>query len=178
MNKEYELVVKPLIKWFKNQKSNWQLEFPKYHTAATGWDLQARRKNQDLLIEAKYIKGRFVSYFAGMVCAPMSNKRQSFMKRKAHGWNEGVCWAIGTSFKSRDIMQILLDYFSRNLVFWEFYGKYFKMKYVFFVNDLEVKKVDWNKLIFIAGKYLEAQNKNKLSLLERRTLAAKLCSIK
>ena len=103
MNKEYELVVKPLIKWFKSQKANWQLEYPKYHTAATGWDLQARRKNQDLLIEAKYIPGRFASYFSGLVCAPISNKKQSFMKRKTHGWNEGVCWAIGNSFKSRDL---------------------------------------------------------------------------
>lgn len=171
------MVVKPLIKWFKNQKANWQLIIPKYPTAATGWDLQARRKNQDLLIEAKYITGRFSSYFSGLVCAPMSNKKQSFMKRKPHGWNEGICWAIGNSFKSRDLFQILLDYLSRNVAFWEFYGKHFKMKYVFFVDNLEVKKIDWEKLIILSRKYAEVQGERKMGLSERRKLATKLYNL-
>ncbi len=177
MNNEHELVVKPLIKWFNSQKANWQLDCPKYPTAATGWDLQARRKNQDLLIEAKYITGRFISYFSGMVCAPMSNKKQSFMKRKSHGWNEGVCWAIGTSFKTRDVFQILLDYLSRNIEFWIFYGNHFRMKYIFFISDSKVKKINWTKLIQIAAKYLDVQNQKKLNLLERRVLAAKLMKL-
>jgi hypothetical protein len=59
MTKEEKYVVNPLSRWFKRQKAGWKLYRPLFGTAATGWDLEARRKNQDLLIEAKYIDGPF-----------------------------------------------------------------------------------------------------------------------
>ena len=177
MNAEYELVVKPLTRWFKIQRANWIVKIPTYHTAATGWDLEARRKNQDLLIEAKYIKGAFINSFAGLVCSVLSNRPQKFMKTKYRGWSHGVCWAIGSAYKSRSVLQILLDYLARNLKFWKFYGKFFKMKYVFFVDRNKITKVPWSKLLVAADKYKKLVQKGGGDLSARRMLAQELMKL-
>jgi len=175
MNKEHELVVKPLKKWFESQKAQWVVKIPDYVTAATGWDLEVQRKNQDLLIEAKYIKGPFINSFAGLTCAVLSNRPQKLLKTKYRSWNHGVCWAIGTSYVSRDVYQILFDYLSRNFEFWIYYGKYFKMKYVFFVQDGAVIKVPWPKLVITAKKYKQLTMADT-SLKNKRVVAQKLMS--
>jgi len=59
MTKEERFVVRPLVRWFGNQQAHWEIKQPRYDTSATGWDIEARRKNCDLLIEAKYITGSF-----------------------------------------------------------------------------------------------------------------------
>lgn len=63
ITKEEKFVVNPLIRWFKRQDAAWHVYKPSYGTSATGWDIEARRKNQDLLIEAKYIDGAFLASF-------------------------------------------------------------------------------------------------------------------
>ncbi len=63
MTKEEQFVVNPLVSWFKSQKAQWTVRRPAYGTAATGWDLEVRRNKMDLLIEAKYIDGPFLSSF-------------------------------------------------------------------------------------------------------------------
>jgi hypothetical protein len=173
-NNEYDLVVKPLIRWFKNQKADWKLSFPDYHTAATGWDLEACRKNQDLLIEAKYIKGPFLSSFSGMVCSVLANRPQKSMKTKYRGWSHGICWAIGSAYESRSIYQILFDYMARNYDFWVFYGEYFKMKYVFFVNGGKVTKVSWKKILDTTARYSELLPGINAPLKIRRQIVDKL----
>lgn len=82
MTLEERFVVRPLLRWFKRQKAQWTVVNPRYGSSATGWDLEARRKNQDLLIEAKYIDGPFLASFAGLVAAPLANRPQRFMVRK------------------------------------------------------------------------------------------------
>lgn len=55
VNTEREYVVKPLKDWFEKQKTKWILRLPGNAIAETGWDLEARRVNLDLLIEAKEV---------------------------------------------------------------------------------------------------------------------------
>lgn len=174
MNREQEYVVKPLCKWFRQQKAIWKIHKPKYATAETGWDIEARRKNQDLLIEAKYIRGPFLNSFRGLVCAPLAKRAQRHMKRKYKSWNYSVCWAIGTAYKSRNLYQIIFDYFSRNLAFWQHYGKDLKMKYVFFVKGNEICRISWKKLCELSKVYKRRANNRKLR--ERRALAEELMS--
>jgi hypothetical protein len=81
MTKEDRFVVDPLMRWFEEQK-RWTLHKPSHGTSATGWDIEARRKNQDLLIEAKYIAGPFLSSFAGLVTAPLVKRAQRSVVRK------------------------------------------------------------------------------------------------
>lgn len=175
MNKEDELVVKPLKKWFESRKANWTVRVPDYPTSATGWDLEVQRKNQDLLIEAKYINGPFASSIAGLTCAVLFNRPQKLLKRKYRSWNHGICWAVGTSYKG-DIHQPLFDYLSRNLKFWVYYGKYFKMKYVFFIQDEKVIKVPWSKLVSAVKEY--ASSVGIKSTLKNKRLAAKNLALK
>lgn len=49
MTKEEKFVVKPLLKWFRRQDAKWELRVPKHGTSETGWDIEATRKNLDLL---------------------------------------------------------------------------------------------------------------------------------
>jgi len=174
MNRENKFVVKPLAKWFQQQKAKWEIDKPKYVTSETGWDIEARRGNQDLLIEAKYIQGPFLSSFSGLVCAPLAHRPQRFMKKKYRSWNYGVCWAIGSSYKSRNIYQLIFDYFSRNLTFWQHYGQDLKMKYVFFIKGNEILKIRWQKLLELSKKYEQTANNMKLN--ERRAIAEELMS--
>lgn len=101
-DREYRLVVEPLIRWFKAQ--DWCCQTPDYHTSARGWDIEAGQKNEYLLIEAKYISGPSIAALAGLVAAPLANRALRF---KIPGCNEraGIkppaklmpwcCWAIG-----------------------------------------------------------------------------------
>lgn len=172
MTKEEKFVVNPLIKWFKNQKANWKLYKPNFGTAATGWDIEAQRKNQDLLIEAKYIDGPFLASLNGLVTAPLANRPQHLIKRKYRGWSYGICWAIGTNYAQRNIYQLLFDYFIRNLSFWNHYDQDIRMKNIFFVKNGQVARVSFSKFLNQSKSYYkDAKGK---SLAERRIIADEL----
>lgn len=162
----------PLVRWFKRQKAGWKLYKPRYGTAATGWDAEAHRHNQDLLIEAKYIDGPFLASFTGMVTAPLANRPQHFMVRRYIGWSYGVCWAIGTSYVQRNIYQLFFDYFVRNLPFWKHYTRDYRMKYIFFVERGTVAKISFDKILRSAASYRLLANGKGLN--ERRSIADKL----
>lgn len=177
MTKEEEFVVIPLDQWFQKQKAAWRVHKPKHGTSETGWDLEVNRKNQDLLIEAKFIdKQPFTSAFAGLVMAPLTKRPQKHtMKTKDRSWCHYICWAIGIApDDNRDIYQMLFDYFDRNLVFWKHYCKDLRLKYIFFVKDRKVSKVPFAALIDIASHYGTKAAGAKLK--ERRSLAAELMS--
>ena len=172
MTKEEKFVVNPLVRWFKRQGADWKLYKPRYGTAATGWDIEAQRKNQDLLIEAKYIDGPFLASIGGLVIAPLANRPQHLIKRKYRSWSYGVCWAIGTNYAQRNIYQLLFDYFVRNLSFWEHYTHDLRLKYVFFVQGQKVARVPFEKLLSAASRYrVKAFGRN---LNVRRITAEKL----
>lgn len=172
MTKEEKFVVNPMMRWLKQQKADWKLYKPRYGTSATGWDIEARRKNKDLLIEAKYIDGPFLASFTGMVTAPLANRPQHFIVKKYRGWSHGICWAIGTNYTQRNIYQLLFDYFIRNLHFWKHYVEDLRMDYVFFVENGKVAKISFGKILLLAKLYkLKASGKN---LKERREMADEL----
>lgn len=173
MTKEEKFVVNPLIRWFKRRKTKWICYKPRFGTAATGWDIEAQRKNQDLLIEAKYIDGPFLASLNGLVTAPLANRRQHLIKRKYRSWSYGVCWAIGNSYSQRNIYQLLFDYFSRNPFFWKHYGKDLRMKYIYFVKSGKVFQISFQKFLSISKLYAKATNKTS-ALKERRVIANKL----
>lgn len=97
MTKEEEFVVNPLCEWFQSQKAGWEKPLkPNRGKSATGWDIEIKRKNMDLLIEAKYVdKQSITSVIAGLVLAPLTDRRQRCMKTKYRSWCHYVCWAIG-----------------------------------------------------------------------------------
>jgi hypothetical protein len=169
MTREEEFVVNPLIDWFQRQKAPWKLYRPKYGTAATGWDLEARRKNQDLLIEAKYIAGPFLSSFTGLVTAPLARRPQHFMATKYRSWSYGICWAIGAAYDTRNVYQILLDYFSRNPRFWRHYHEDLRLLYIFFVKEGKVAKVRFPAFLSASDVYA-AKTLDK-NLIYRRAVA-------
>ena len=172
MTKEEEFVVKPLLQWFERQKPNWKLHKPQHGASSTGWDLEARRKNQDLLVEAKFIDGPFLASFAELVTAPLAKRPQHFMKRKYRSWCHGICWAIGSNYETRNIYQILLDYFARNPVFWKHYCKDLHAKYIFFVKGNRVARVSFTDMLTIADIYMDKTGGARLA--ERRSVAAEL----
>lgn len=153
MTQEEKFVVDPLVRWFKNQRVQWRIHRPAYATSATGWDIEVRRKNLDLLIEAKYISGPFLSSFTGLVTAPLAKRRQQLMVRKYRSRSYGVCWAIGAEYAMRNIYQILLDYLARNPVFWKHYSKDLRMMYVFFVENGKVTRIQFTTLLRLAEQY-------------------------
>lgn len=172
MTKEEKFVVLPLMGWFRRQRADWKLYKPRYGTAATGWDIEASRKNRDLLIEAKYIDGPFLASLGGMVTAPLANRPQHSMTRKYRGWSFGVCWAMGSSYDQRNVYQLLFDYFIRNLNFWKHYAQDLRMEYIFFVEDGKVARISFSKILVLAKSYkLKASSKN---LKERRLVADEL----
>ncbi len=153
MTNEDRYVVRPLIRWFKRQRAQWKVKTPNYSTSAKGWDIEARRKNSDLLIEAKYIGGAFAPSFAALAAAPLVNRPSRFMQRKYRGWASRVCWAIGTNYSEPHLYQILLDYLSRNPRFWTYYVQTLRLKYVFFVRDGRVARARFNSILSIAKRY-------------------------
>ena len=172
MTDEKEYVLEPLKNWFQRQKAKWQLMEPKNDRYETGWDLEARRKNEDLLIEAKFINRSFLSSFTALVTAPLAKRPQRFMKKKYRSWSHGICWAIGTRYQLQNIYQILFDYFARNLIFWRHYGQDLHMKYIFFVKDNKVAKILFDDMLEKASIY-ERKTKDK-ALTEKRKIAEEL----
>lgn len=169
MTNEEKFVVNPLCRWFKRQKAGWKLYRPKYGVAATGWDIEAQRKNQDLLIEAKYIDGPFLASLNGLVTAPLANRPQHMIKRKYRSWSYGICWAIGAGYAKRNLYQLLFDYFMQNLPFWNHYSEDLRMKYVFFVENGHVAKISFGKIIRLAVQYKRLAKGEKLN--KRRIIA-------
>ncbi|MCX6754026.1 MAG: hypothetical protein NTV03_03160 [Candidatus Nomurabacteria bacterium] len=172
MNPEAKFVVNLLEKYFLDTErsgAKWRTKNkPKYESSATGWDLQMERKNQVLLIEAKYIRGPFASAFAGLIIAPLSNRLETMKSKKKKSWCSTICWAIGCNYKE-GVYQILLDYLSRNLEFWECYSKTLKVKYIFFIDNQKVAQIRFNKIINLATKYELSADKP----LHEKRLAAK-----
>lgn len=185
MNPEAKFVVNPLEKYFLDTErsgAKWRTKNkPKYESSATGWDLQMERKNQVLLIEAKYIRGPFASAFAGLVVAPFSSKRPEKMKsKKTKSWSAVICWAIGcgyeggnrnNKYKMSGFYQILFDFLIRNLEFWKYYSKTLKVKYIYFVDNKKVAKISFDQIINLARRYELHANK---TLHERRLIAENL----
>src|SRR3989338_6376611 len=175
MTKEERFVVNPLEKYLRDSKrsvAKWKTKHrPKFGSSATGWDLQMERKNQVLLIEAKYIRGPFASALAGLVIAPLTNKTEKMKSRKKRSWSSVICWAIGSSYKKNAIYQILLDYLTRNSEFWKCYSKTLKVKYIYFVDNQKVAKISFDKIINLTTRYKLSSDK---SLHERRLVAEDL----
>jgi hypothetical protein len=177
MSNEYKYVIQPLKRWFKQQKANWKLYIPKYSISATGWDLQATRKNMDLLIEAKFVNGPFLASFTGLVTAPLANRPMRSHSRKYRKSTAYVCWAIGSK-KGSGIKryQILFDYFSRNLKFWRHYKTDLKMKYVFFIENDKVARITFDTLLDKVQIYYKQTYEKNLKLSKRRDIAKELMS--
>jgi hypothetical protein len=176
MTKEEKFVVNPLEKYFRDPKrssAKWNTKHrPKFGSSATGWDLQMERKNQVLLIEAKYIRGPSASALAGLIIAPLVNRSEKMKSKKKKSWCSSICWAIGCGYKRpENIYQKLFDYFTQHLSFWESYFKTLNVKYLFFVNNQKVAKISFDKIINLATQYKSSSNK---SLSERRLVAEKL----
>ncbi|MEK9173031.1 MAG: hypothetical protein AAB594_00460 [Patescibacteria group bacterium] len=183
MTKEEKFVVDPLEKYFLDTKrsgAKWIKKHRPPGRSATGWDLQVERKNQVLLIEAKYIRGPFAAALAGLVIAPLTSKQEKMKSKNRKSWSAVVCWAIGCGYqkgerakkyKMSGIYQILFDCLTRNLKFWGCYSKLLKVKYIFFVDNKKVGKISFNRIIDLAEKYKPSMSK---SLHERRLMAEKL----
>ena len=174
MNSETKFIVNPLEKYFldfKRSGARWNTKHkPKFESSATGWDLQMERKNQVLLVEAKYIKGPFTSALAGLVIAPLSNRPEKMKSKKNRSWSSVICWAIGSGYKG-GIYQILFDYLIRNLEFWGYYSKILKVKYIYFVDNGKVARINFDKFINLAKQYGSLSGK---SLHEKRMIAENL----
>jgi hypothetical protein len=167
--KEDRLVVEPLMRWFKEQNEGWSLHKPSYRTSARGWDIEARREDQeDLLIEAKYIGGPAIPSLAGLVAAPLAIRAGYFPPRN---WPEKVCWAIGIK-PPRHMCQILFDYVARNQKFWTHYGEDLGMKYIFFVQDGDVTRIPFATFLGMTKHYADRARDKSLST--RREIAAEL----
>ena len=185
MTKEERFVVNPLEEYFRDPKRSgavWKTKHrPRFGSSATGYDLQMERKNQVLLIEAKYIQGPFAPALAGLVIAPLTNKTEKMRSKKKKSWSSVYCWAIGCGYtgggrnlkyKMSGIYQVLFDCLARNLRFWEFYSKMLRAKYIFLIDNGRVAKIRFNKIIDLAGCYkLSISGK---SLRERRLIAEDL----
>ena|SRR3989344_74266 len=183
MTKEEKFVVDPLETYFLSKKrsgARWIIKYRPKGTSETGWDLQVERKNQILLIEAKYIRGPFASALAGLVIAPLTNKQEKMKSRKKKSWSAVVCWAIGCGYKrgKRDqkykmsgIYQILLDYLARNLSFWKCYSQTLRVKHIFFIDNRKVAKISFNKIMNLSARYRLSLGE---SLIERRARAEEL----
>lgn len=166
MTKEEEFVVNPLYEWFQRQKTDWEKPLkPNHGKSATGWDIEVKRKNLDLLIEAKYIdKQSITSAIAGLVLAPLSGRPQRSLKIKYRNWCHNVCWAIGINPNDkRHLYQALLDYLARNPAFWKHYSEDLCLKYIFFVQNNMVAKVRFSKLLDIATQYDKESEGKKLN---------------
>jgi hypothetical protein len=185
MTKEERFVVKPLQEFLLDKSRSggtWTIKGrPKHGKSATGWDLQAERKNQVLLFEAKYVTGPFAAALAGLVIAPLTKRKETMKSSKTKSWSAVVAWAIGRGYKNRNrakdivagIYQPLLDYLVRNAEFWECYSRVLRVKYVYFVVQGTVAKIRFDKLIRLTKQYATAAD---LPLSKRRARAQELLS--
>ena len=185
MGNEKRLVVNPLKIYFLDPKrsgAKWLIkDEPNYERSATGWDLQVERKNQVLLIEAKYIRGPSASALAGLLIAPLTKKQEKMRSKKKKSWSSVVCWAIGCGYEKGGrakkyqmggISQILFDYFIRNIEFWNCYSEILKVKYIYFVDNKKVAKILFAKILVLAKLYKTRASTKKLE--ERRVIADEL----
>lgn len=182
MTSEEKFVVNPLERYFLDPSrsgAKWHVKArPKFGRAATGWDLQVERKNQVLLIEAKYIRHAFAASMAGLIISPLSIRRET-MKRKdlKKSWSAVICWAVGSGYGSvnkyrmRDMHQILFDYIARNPKFWKCYSEELRVKYVYFIDKGKVARISFISLINLSGKYFAVLDK---PLETRRAMASEL----
>lgn len=181
MTKEERFAVNPLERYFLDSDrsgARWTIKHrPRFGSSATNWDLQVERRNQVLLIEAKYIRGAFARDFGGLVTAPLTNRTEKMKSGKKKSWSSVICWAIGCGYKKSEkdkmkgIYQILLDYLTRNLAFYRCYSDTLKVKYIFFVNRKKVAKIRFNKVIALATQYKSSHDE---PLSKRRQLAENL----
>lgn len=172
MTKEEEFVVNPLCEWFHRQKAAWGEPFkPNHGKSATGWDVEIKRKNRDLLIEAKYIDNQSITTaIADLVLAPLTDRPQRNLKIKYRSSCHCVCWAIGINPNDkRHLYQALLDYLSRNPTFWKHYSDDLRLKYIFFVRGNMVAKALFSKLLEITTQYDRESKGKKLN--EKRVVA-------
>ena len=181
MTKEERFVVSPLQRFLLDPRRSgaaWAIKHrPRHGKSATGWDLQADRKNQVLLIEAKYISGAFAPAIAGLTLAPLTHRVERMQSgRKEGSWCASVAWAIGwdrSKHQMAGIYQILLDYFSRNLTFWQCYARELKVKCIFFVQQGSVARISFDRMLGLAKQYAATAGR---SLPERRERANQLLS--
>jgi len=159
MTNEEKFVIEPLVAWFGRQKVKWEIVVrPANGTSETGWDLEVRRKNQDLLVEAKFMSRSSASAISGLISAPLLNRPQKSMANKYRSWCYKVCWAIGMNTNDkRNINQILLDIFDRSPEFWCHYQQDLNVKYIFLVKDGFVAKVPFKSLLNLASLYGKRQ---------------------
>ncbi len=171
MNKEHKFVIKPLLQYLEDHKNQWQVHIPKYPTSATGWDIEARSKNLDLLIEAKFMSGPFLSKLNGLVTSPLARRKRHYSETKKPFV---ICWALGAKIMRRNPFQLLWDYFVRNPIFWKHYHKDLKVKYIFLVNRGVVSRMDFSKFLSIAPEYKKLTKNTSLNV--RREVATMLIS--
>ena len=184
MTKEERFVVNPLEKYFLDSGrsgAKWRTKYrPPFGRSATGWDLQMERKNQVLLIEAKYILGPSASALAGLTMAPLVNRPERMKSKKKRSLSSVTCWAIGCGYvggernlkyKMSGFYQILFDCLIRNLSFWKCYSKILKVKYIYFVDHKRVAKISFDRIIHLATRYKSSSDK---SLHKRRLMAEAL----
>jgi hypothetical protein len=176
MTSEEKFVVNQLVEYFEDRTrcpAKWHIKHrPKHGKSATGWDLQVERKNQVLLIEAKYITRSFASAISGLILAPLCHRPEKMKRALYRSWSARICWAIGCGYKNekhrKGFFQILFDYIARNLSFWNSYAEILGVKYVFFIDGSKVAKIRFQEMVKLVGRYYTCADEP----LEKRRLAA------
>ncbi len=154
---EEKNVVNPLQKFLENRKrsgAQWTLlRRPAHGMGAKGYDLEMERKNEILLIEAKYLNGPFAASMSGLVLAPLTQKSP-----EKSSWCNWIAWAVGWNphkWSAARVYQNFLDYISREPNFWHAYSSELKLKYIFLVNPAKkVARIRFRSLQKDAQKYL------------------------
>ena len=171
MNAERKHVVIPILRRYE-KKANWVSYMPSNPSGETGWDLELRRKNLYLCIEAKYITRSFISSFSQLATSPLTKKKLHLMKVETSSACARPCWAIGSSYQTRHVYQILFDYLVRNLDFWKHYSEDLKMQYVFFIKKKKISRISFKRLLQLADTYHEKTPLKNTT--ERRVIADQL----
>jgi len=159
---EEKNVVNPLQKFLENRirsGAHWKvLRRPAYGTGAKGWDLEIERKNEILLVEAKYLNGPFAASMSGLVLAPLTEK--SPVKSS---WCNRIAWAVGWNphkWSAATVYRNFLDYISREPNFWHSYSSELKLKYIFLVNpEKKVARIRFRSLQKDARAYLRVADR-------------------
>ncbi len=173
MGKERELVVRPLKGWIRKRPGSWELWSPKHETSERGWDIEARSSSEYWVIEAKYTDGPSVGWFGGLIMAPLVKRDLHLSKAKEGRLQPSVCWAIGMSQdRMSAVFQKILDYLCARPDFWEMYGKWLRVKRVFFVVEgTRVLCISYKGLLRAAARYDNANNGVEVDLKIRRVVA-------
>jgi len=170
LNKEYKYVVQPLVTYLKYQTVNWKIHTPRHHTSETGWDIEARSKNLDLLIEAKFMDNApFLVKLNSLITAPLAKRKRNF---PGNDKPYAICWAMGSEKIRYNDFQRLWDYIIRNTKFWKHYIQDLKVKYIFLVRKDATVRMDFRKIVAYSSRYKKlALNK---SLVTRRRIAQEI----